>query len=111
MAPPILLQGVCSSNSGSVEVAITLQDPTNPDSKPFPPGRVPLTLEQAIRSVTADPAWQLRMEDKIGSIEVGKYADLVILEQDLFDVAPRNIADVKVVATMMNGRFTHGGDF
>ena len=49
----------------------------------------------------------MRMEDKIGGLEAGKYADLVILEKNLFDVAPRDIADVRVVATMMDGKFTH----
>ena len=47
------------------------------------------------------------MEDKVGSIEVGKYADLVILKNNLFDVAPDDIAEVKVEATMMDGRFTY----
>ena len=86
---------------------MTLQDPTNPDSRPFPEGRKGITLEQGIKGVTIFPAWQMRMEDKIGSIEVGKYADLVILEKNLFDVKPRDIADVKVEATMMDGNFTH----
>ena len=91
----------------SMEAAMTLQDPTNPDSKPFPPGRKGITLDQAIRGVTIYPAWQIRMEDKIGSLEVGKYADVVVLERDLFEVAPRDIADVKVLGTMMDGKFTH----
>jgi len=91
----------------SMEVAMTIQDPSNPDSEVFPPGRKGITLEQAIKGVTIDPGWQLRMEEKIGSIEVGKYADLVILEKNLFDVAPRDIAEVKVVATMMDGKFTY----
>ena len=47
------------------------------------------------------------MEEKIGSIEVGKYADLVVLDQNLFDVAPEDLTDVKVLATMMDGGFTH----
>ena len=47
------------------------------------------------------------METKVGNIEVGKYADLVILEKNLFDVAPDKIADVKVLATMMNGKYTY----
>jgi len=38
---------------------------------------------------------------------VGKYADLVILENNLFDVKPRDIADVKVMATIMDGNFTY----
>ena len=65
------------------------------------------SLEQAIKGVTIFPAWQLRMEEKIGSIEVGKYADLVVLGQNLFAVAPRDIADVEVMATMMDGNFTY----
>ena len=91
----------------SMEAAMSLQDPSNPDSEVFPSGRKGITLEQAIKGVTIDPAWQIRMEDKIGSLEVGKYADIVILEKNLFDVAPRDIADVKVLATMMDGVFTH----
>lgn len=47
--------------------------PTNPESKVFPPGAKGLTLEQALAAVTTAPAWQIRMEDKIGSLEVGKY--------------------------------------
>ena len=90
-----------------IETAMTLQDPTNPDSEVFPEGRKGITLEQGIKGVTIFPAWQMRMENKIGSIEVGKYADLVILEKNLFDVEPRDIADVKVLATMMDGKFTH----
>ena len=91
----------------SLEAAMTMRDPSNFASRVFPEGRKGITLEQAIKGVTMFPAWQMRMEDKIGSIEVGKYADLVILEKNLFDVKPRDIADVKVLATMMDGKFTY----
>lgn len=90
-----------------VETALTLKNPMNPDSKVFPSGRTPITLEQALRAVTINVAWQIRMEDKLGSIEVGKYADFVILEENLFDVSSDKIADVKVIATMMDGKFTY----
>ena len=93
-----------------IQSALTLQDPSDPNSVPFPSTRKPLTMEQAIRSITIDAAWFLHMEDKIGSIEVGKYADLVVLDQNLFDVKPRNIADVKVLATMMDGNYTYNSD-
>lgn len=89
-----------------IESAVTFQDPQSPTSKPFPPNRKPMTLDQAIRAMTIDAAWQLRMEKKIGSLEVGKYADLVVLEKDPHDVAPRDIADIKVLKTMMDGKFT-----
>ena len=47
------------------------------------------------------------MVNKIGSIEVDKYVDLAVLEKNPFDVAPRDVAEVKALVTMMNGRFTH----
>jgi len=90
-----------------MEAAVTRKDPTNQDSKPAPPPSQAISVEEEIRTVTIDPAWQVRMEDKVGSIEVGKYADLVVLENNLFDVDPSDIADSKVLGTMMNGKFTH----
>lgn len=91
----------------NVEVAMTLQDPLNPDSKPFPLSRKPASLEESLKAITIYPAAQQAMQDKIGSIEVGKYADLVVLDQDITTVAPRDISDIKVLGTVMDGRFTH----
>ena len=87
--------------------ATTLLDISDPMSKPFPPDREPLTVEQAIRAITIDAAWQLRMEDKVGSIEVGKLADIVVLDGNPLEVHPREIVNIKVLSTMMDGRFTH----
>jgi len=89
-----------------VESVITRRDPLNDKSKVFPPGATGMTLAQALKAVTINPAWQLRMENKIGSLEVGKYADLVVLDRNLFDIDPTEISDVKVMKTMMDGRFT-----
>lgn len=64
-------------------------------------------MEQAIRAITIDAAWQLRMEDKVGSLEKGKYADIVVLDGNPFEVEPEKIADIKVERMMMNGKFTY----
>ncbi len=93
-----------------IEAAITQMNPNDPDSKPWPPASQAITLEQGIKGVTIYPAWQVRMEDKLGSIEAGKYADLVILEKNLFDVDAEDIADVKILATIMNGNYTYEYD-
>jgi predicted amidohydrolase YtcJ len=90
----------------SVESVITRRDPLNNDSKVFPPGAKGMTLEQALAAVTINPAWQIRMEDKLGSLDVGKYADLVVLDKNLFDIDPTDISEVNVMMTMMDGRFT-----
>ena len=73
----------------------------------MPPADETLTLEQALVAQTLNCAYMLHMEDKIGSIEVGKLADLVVLEKNLFDVDPMDISEVKVSMTMMNGKVTH----
>jgi len=90
-----------------IQGAVTLMNPADPKSKPFPPGIEPMTLEQAIRGMTMEAAWQLRMEDKIGSLEVGKYADIVVLDNNPFDVDKMEISKINVLKTMMNGRFTY----
>ena len=44
-------------------------------------------------------------ESKRGTIEVGKYADLVVLSDDIFQIAAQKIEDVTVLQTMVNGEF------
>jgi len=90
-----------------IQGAVTLMNPADPKSKPFPPGIKPMSLEQAIRAMTIEAAWQLRMEHKIGSLEVGKYADLVVLDKDPFEVDLKKISEINVLKTMMNGKFTY----
>jgi predicted amidohydrolase YtcJ len=63
-----------------------------------------LTVEQAIRAQTIDAAWQLFADDIVGSLEVGKYADLVVLSADPRTVPPERIADLEVRATFLAGR-------
>lgn len=66
-----------------------------------------LTVEQAIRAQTIDAAWQLFADDVIGSLEVGKYADMVVLSADPREVAPESIADLEVRTTYLAGRPVH----
>ena len=66
-----------------------------------------LTLEEAIRAYTHTPAWAFFEEDLKGSVEVGKYADLVVLGQDILTVDPLQIKDIPVLRTMTNGKFVY----
>ena len=94
-----------------VEAACTLKCPSDEGkSKKFPPNNEPMTVEQAIRAITIDAAWQLRMEDKIGSLEVGKYADIVVLESNPFEVNVMHIEEIDVLMTMMDGKMTYIAD-
>jgi hypothetical protein len=61
-------------------------------------------LSDAIAMYTINAAYENHRERDTGSIEVGKLADLVILEQNLFEVAPREIHAVRVMRTILEGK-------
>lgn len=61
-----------------------------------------IPAEAALRAVTIDAAWQCHMDDKVGSIEVGKYADFTILEQDPTS-GVKDIGKIKVSETWLAG--------
>lgn len=94
-----------------IQIGMTRQLLNKPDGPVLPPTDERLTLPQMIKGYTLDAAYQLRLDKRVGSIVVGKLADLVVLEKNLFDVPPHEIHKTKVWATMMNGRFTHKSDW
>lgn len=66
-----------------------------------------LTLEEAIKAYTIDAAYHLRWDNIIGSIEVDKRADLIVLDRNPFESTTDEIAEINVLATMMNGKVVH----
>jgi len=63
-----------------------------------------LTPAQALRAMTIDAAYQAFEEDRKGSLEVGKLADLVILSANPLAVAPEAIREIEVIETIKQGR-------
>jgi len=95
----------------SIEAAVTrirpqLPPDTKRHSSPLLPGEN-VGVADAIASYTINGAYLNHQEDETGSIEVGKYADLVVLDQNLFDVEPFRISETKVLVTIMNGDIVH----
>lgn len=70
----------------------------NPDER--------ISVEQALRAVTIDAAWQTHTDHEVGSLEVGKHADLVLLSADPQQVAPDEIAAIEVLGTRLAGHPT-----
>jgi predicted amidohydrolase YtcJ len=66
-----------------------------------------LRRAEALRMFTRNNSWFLRMEDKIGSIEPGKLADLAVLDRDYFTVPDVEIKKIRSVLTIVNGRIVH----
>lgn len=67
----------------------------------FPSQRIP--IEQALKTVTIYPAYQCFLDDKVGTLEVNKLADLVVLDHNPCDTDPDRIADIKVLETYVAG--------
>jgi predicted amidohydrolase YtcJ len=104
----------------AIEVAVTRQDPAGRADQPAPlPKGAPaiaggdartlnaaerVDLDTMLAAYTLQGAWLMRQESTTGSIEVGKMADLVVLERDLFAIAPADIGEGKVLRTMIEGQ-------
>ena len=63
-----------------------------------------MTVEEAIRSYTTGNAFGSFMDDKTGILKVGSYADFTVLDQDIQQIAPEKIREVKVLRTIVNGQ-------
>jgi len=89
-----------------IQMAVTRRTWQEPQFVLAPGERV--SVESAIRAVTAEAAWQLRSEHEIGSLEAGKLADFVILDKDPRQVDPERIKDIVVLETWMDGKQVFG---
>ena len=87
----------------AIEVAVTRRGPDDPEGPAWiPEERV--DLAPMIAAYTINAAWASFREKETGSIEVGKLADLVVLDRNLFAVPPQAISDAKALLTLFGGR-------
>jgi predicted amidohydrolase YtcJ len=63
-----------------------------------------ITLAEALKAYTAGPAYGTFREQELGTLEVGKLADLVVLERNLFEIPVEEIPDTKVLLTIVDGK-------
>jgi predicted amidohydrolase YtcJ len=66
-----------------------------------------VTLEQALHATCVAPAWLSGDEKRRGKLLPGYLADLVVLDRDPFELEPAELREVRVVATMVGGRWVH----
>ena len=82
-----------------------------PDAGPQYAGRLSedsgLTRSQVLRAITMNSSYELHQDTKTGSLEVGKLADFIILDRNLFEIPAEQIADVKVLTTVVGGRVVY----
>ncbi|MFV0361857.1 MAG: amidohydrolase [Suipraeoptans sp.] len=79
----------------------------------FPEGGIPFNPENALTTSELIRAWSLGgqynlgMEEKLGTLEEGKLADITVLDRDVFEVPMSEIRDVKVYMTIVNGKIVY----
>jgi hypothetical protein len=85
-----------------IQMAVTRKTWKEPDYVLAPQEKI--SVESAIRALTSEAAWQLFSEHEIGSLEPGKFADLVILGKDPRRVKSDAIKEIKLLETWMDGK-------
>ncbi|MFY0598963.1 MAG: amidohydrolase [Cyclobacteriaceae bacterium] len=66
-----------------------------------------ISLEKAIKAYTLNAAYVMRQENKVGSLEAGKEADFIVLNQNLFEIDPMKINQTKVLNTYLRGELIY----
>ena len=94
-----------------IEVAVTRREYDLQEAGPafIPEERI--QLHTALAAYTIGSAYANFWEKETGSLEVGKSADLIVLSQNLFEIAPTEISDTKVVFTMLEGKILFNTQF
>ena len=97
-----------------MQIATTRVDPEYPlDPTAYPGSRRPpetarLARETLLAGYTINAAKQLRQDDRLGSIERGKVANLVVLSADPLTVDPERLSEIEVDAVLFEGELVHG---
>ncbi|MFL5473908.1 MAG: amidohydrolase [Gemmatimonadales bacterium] len=93
----------------AIEVGITHQQLDEPDQRPWNPAER-VDLNTMIAMYTINAAYQNHLERETGSIEVGKSADLIVLDRNLFDTPQGEIHNARVLQTLLEGKTVFRAD-
>jgi len=93
----------------ALKVAVTRT--AAPDAGPEFAGRLTaqpgMPRAAVLRAATIDAAWTLRQEAQLGSLEVGKLADFIVLDRDFFAIPAEDIANIRVLQTVVGGKLVY----
>ena len=92
-----------------MEMSITRRTCGCPDEEMMGHASECIDVQTALEACTINGAYELGMEDRIGSLEEGKYADIIILDRDIYDIDVYDIHNVRPVMTVFNGKIVYDG--
>jgi predicted amidohydrolase YtcJ len=90
----------------AVEVAVTRREPGEHKGDALLPSEA-VGLSTMLKAYTIGGAYSLFLEDKVGSIQVGKRADIIFLDRNLFSIPPHEIHSAKVTHTFFDGKLVY----
>jgi predicted amidohydrolase YtcJ len=96
----------------ALKVGVTRTNAPQPDHKYA--GRLSedkgLSRHEVLRAITKNSSYELHQDESTGSLEVGKLADLIVLDRNFFDIPAVEIADIKVLQTVVGGHVVFQSD-
>lgn len=96
----------------ALKVGVTRTNAPQPDHKYA--GRLSedkgLSRSEVLRAITMNSSYELHQEQSTGSLEVGKLADMIVLDRKFFDIPAAEIADIKVLQTVVGGHVVYQAD-
>jgi predicted amidohydrolase YtcJ len=96
----------------ALKVGVTRTNAPQPDHKYA--GRLSedkgLSRREVLRAITMNSSYELHQDLKTGSLEVGKLADLILLDRNFLDIPAEQIADIKVLQTVVGGQVVYQDD-
>jgi predicted amidohydrolase YtcJ len=101
--PPDPLAGIQQAMLREQRHNVTLRGP-EPGETIFTLPEERLTIEQAVAGYTRNAAWANFTEDRVGTLEAGKEADLAVLSRDIFHTRPEDIGRTQVILTLTGGK-------
>jgi len=90
-----------------IQCAVTRQSPLTGEAGPAHTPQHRISIEDAVKGYTLHAAHAAWRDDCTGSLSVGKYADLILLDRDLFSISPYDIGQTQVLLTLLEGREVH----
>jgi len=89
-----------------IHAAVTRQDKNNQPEAGWIPEEA-MSLEDTMRSFSIDAAWAAHQEDSLGSLTPGKWADFILLDQDIYQIPARDIWKTQVLETWLAGELVY----
>jgi predicted amidohydrolase YtcJ len=93
----------------AIQALVTRANPAGDPPGQFGPEHA-IDLASAVKGYTINGAYAMHLEKEFGSIEVGKMADMIVVNQHIFDIPPEKIGDTRVWMTVFEGRRVYSWD-